>query len=350
MKRILVTGAQGFVGRHVVGELLSCVDGHSVLGIGRSPLCQETFTHSLCCMNHSIKAPLGGHLGSQLNSERYRYETVDLTRMDDIVKCIRSFEPNWILHLASGLRGDRAQPLVRVCVEGTANLLEAVGNEQGHVEQFVLASSCGVYGIPDASDLPLSERMSCRPVEIYSACKFAAEEVSRVLAATHSIPLVVARIFNVVGAGQDERHVCGRFANQAAMIRSERMPAEMTVENLDATRDFIDVRDVAKSLLVLLSRGESGEIYNVASGIETRIGQVLEWVLSASGIEETVDVRLGPTRRNDIPRHFGDVTSIQRLGFARQWSLRESLQDLVDYYLTSVVPIVPRDPSLDRWT
>lgn len=346
MKRILVTGAQGFIGRYVVAALLAGDSKHRVLGIGRSPLIRGTFTHSVGWAAHRLRAPLRQELSTLLSSPRYQYESIDLGCFADVSQSLRAFEPEWIIHLASGLRGDNPRKLVRINVEGTVNLLEAAGRENIDCQRIIIASSGGVYGIPPDNELPLHERMSCRPLDVYSASKLAAEDVSRILARLHRIPIIWARIFNVVGPGQDERHVCGKYASQAALIRRQMAPAEITVENLDTTRDFIDVRDVADAVVALCRRGTPGRIYNVASGCETRIGQVLEWVLSAAQVDQRVRVRPGPTRPVDVPRHVGDIAALRSVGFQPRRTLRGSIQDVVDYYLNSVASAAALDTSL----
>ncbi len=346
MKRILVTGAQGFIGRYVVAALLAGDSKRCVLGIGRSPLAKDTFTHSVGWASHRLRAPLKRELITLLNSPQYQYESIDLSCFADVSKSLSAFRPEWIIHLASGLRGDDPQQLVRINVEGTVNLMEAVGRENIDCQRIIMASSGGVYGIPPNNELPLHECMSCRPLDIYSSSKLAAEDFSRILARTHSIPIIWARIFNVVGPGQDERHVCGKYASQAAMIRMQKAPAEITVENLDTTRDFIDVRDVADAIIALCQSGNPGCIYNVASGCETRIGQILDWVLSAAQIGQYVSVQQGPTRTIDVPRHVGDIAALRSVGFEPRRTLRDSIQDVVDYYLNSVASAAALDTSI----
>ncbi len=111
----------------------------------------------------------------------------------------RNFRPAKIIHLASGLRGDRRDDLIRTNVEGTAALLDAIGRAGNFSPTFVLCSSGGVYGNPVS--LPLSETASCEPLDEYSKTKLAAELVTRSSAAQQGFRLIVARIFNIVGAG-----------------------------------------------------------------------------------------------------------------------------------------------------
>lgn len=141
---------------------------------------------------------------------------------------------------------------------------------------------------------------------------------------------------DLVGAGQDERHVCGRFASQIAAIVQEVLPPIIEVGPLDMTRDFIDVRDVASALQLLAVHGTPGEVYNVASGIEFPIRCVLSTMLRYAGLEDTVRIQQLSGRSADIPRHFADIQRLVALGFQPQYDLKQSLQHLLRYYIDTV--------------
>src|SRR5262249_12412376 len=141
-----------------------------------------------------------------------------------------------------------------------------------------------------------------------------AEHMSRILAHRHQLPVIWARLFNLAGPGQDERHICGRFASKAAAIAEGLLPAAMDVESLHTTRDFIDVRDVASALAALCEFGEPGNAYNVASGCETDMKSVLDLTLEAAGLAGRVEIRNTAKRVADIPRHFASAEKLTGLG------------------------------------
>ena len=194
---------------------------------------------------------------------------------------------------------------------------------------MILGSSGSVYGNP--ASLPILESHPCNPIDLYGLTKLAVEHLTRVKAARSGFSFVTARIFNVVGPGQAESHVCGRFAAQLASSASSG-GAALNVGALHPTRDFIDVRDVASALLLLAQRGERGGAYNLASGREVPIQFTLSELLRISGLNGQVRIVPQGDRPAGVPRHFADVSRLKQLGFVPTYSLTESLEDLVRYY------------------
>lgn len=336
--KLLVTGAQGFVARYFIAGVLQDDPSVEVFGIGRSPRVDDAFTHHISWGPATVAAPLPATLRRAIRSDRYHYHAVGLERADALRAHLRDVRPDAIVHLASGLRDDDPAHLVGTNIAGSIRLIEAVAAAELGVRIVLMGSTGGVYGVP--ASVPIDESADCRPVDLYSATKLGAEHVARVVARSRRIPVLWARIFNIVGAGQDERHVCGRLAAQAAAIAKGLRPPTMEVGSLDPTRDFIDVRDVARALGVLLARGLPGEVYNVASGEEASVREVLRLTLGSAGIEASTKIAAMPPRADDIPRHFADVRKLAALGFERGHALAESIADVVGYYLTEVAAVV----------
>jgi len=328
--RFLITGAQGFLGRYLVQALLTSYPAATVVGIGRSPSTPEFFTHSLSLAGRSFRAPVPAYL--RTTSDRYRYLALDLLDPTATRALACEVEPDVVFHLASGLRRDPVDRLMRSGIEASVRLMEGLASLGTHRFRVVLCSSGAVYGAVPEHLLPITEDSPTRPVDLYGVSKLAVEHACRVLAEQHAVPVIYARLFNLVGPGQDERHVCGRFVAEAAAISSGLKSPEMQTEALQDTRDFIDVRDCARALLLLAAAGLPGETYNVASGVETGIASVLDIVLEQSGLRNRVTV---VSRQCDggIRRHYASTARITRLGFQTERSLRESLKDIRDYYL-----------------
>jgi nucleoside-diphosphate-sugar epimerase len=330
--RLLLTGAQGFVGRYVSAAALRQHPEAEILGLGRSGPLPGTFSHTLC-VGGAMRAPLPAELATSLSDPRFRYKECSIVDAAKLTHIIREFQPDRILHLASGLRGDADAALIVTNVQGTATLLSAIVAAQlSTPPHVVLGSSGGVYGRFSADSLPLTETTACDPADVYSATKLAAEHIGRVLGRTHDIPVSVARIFNIVGPGQDERHVVGRFARE--LHERARLGGEIGVGQLNTTRDFIDVRDVADALLLLCTRAAPDSVYNIASGTETPIRTVLDLLLRCSGSTCVCYSSPAHTRASDVPRHCGDITALRRLGFHPRVSLAQSLADVFQYYDT----------------
>ena len=129
-----------------------------------------------------------------------------------MVTLLTQIRADVILHLASGLRDDARGQLFETNVEGTARLFEAVANISQYSPIIIFGSSGGVYGGASAEQLPLPETACCNPVDDYTVSKLSAELIARMLARRFELRLRIARIFNVLGPGQDERHLGGQLA------------------------------------------------------------------------------------------------------------------------------------------
>jgi nucleoside-diphosphate-sugar epimerase len=292
--RYLITGAQGFIGRYLTAHILEVEKDADVVGVGRS------------ARNNADK--------------RLRYERLSLLDTVVLRDLIAGLRPHRIFHLASALHTASERDLVEANVLGTLSLMKAAAASEALV---VLGSSGSVYGHP--ASLPIRESDPCNPADLYGVTKLAAEQITRIQAAQSGVRSITARIFNVVGPGQSESHVCGRFAAQLASS-----PKVVEAGALDTTRDFIDVRDVAAALLLLAQRGEPGGTYNLGSGRETPIRFVLSELIRISALSTAI------AARSDIPRgvgrHVADVSRLRRLGFVPGFSLSESLHDLFRYH------------------
>jgi len=341
-KRYFITGAQGFVGRYLVSELFETYPDIEVLGLGRSPNLADTFTHTLHWAAQSIPAPLPPALRGFRLGDNFHYFSLDLRQPRNLGNLLREFQPHVVIHLASGLRDDPPVHLVRTNIEGTIFLIEALAESKIDLRKLVVASSGGVYGNPPEQELPIRESCRCEPVDLYSMTKLAMEHSSRILAERYGLPVVFARVFNIVGAGQDERHVCGRFAAQATAIAAKLLPASFEVSQLKSTRDFVDVRDVARALRILAECGSPGGIYNVASGKETPILEVLNTTLRHAGLVGSVGIEESNNRSSGIPRHFADIGRLKALGCKPRYELNESLTWTVDYYRQVVSNVATR--------
>ncbi len=328
MQRVLITGAQGFAGRYLVRELLAQHDVEAVLGVGRSEGQRTQFTHAIQRNGTPIPAPLPADLARALGDTRYSYQRVDVADTPALVETVRAFRPTVILHMASALRDDPIPKLFRVNVEGTMSLLRAIAQARVLVDRVVLGSSGGVYGIPNA--VPIAERTPYAPVDTYAVSKAAAEMAALAATQNGDAGVVIARLFNLIGPGQDERHVGGRFASQ--LVSHARNASPVRVGDLSPTRDFIDVRDVASAVIALARRGAAAEAYNVGSGEETAIATVYE-LTSIAACGTYVEPELNAyARAADIPRHVADVRKLRALGHRDAFTLEQSVADLVEYY------------------
>lgn len=335
-RRYLITGAQGFVGRYLAAHLLSADGDAEVLGIGRSRQSDDRFTHTIHCGTTRLAAPLPDELKIIFCDKRYHYAAADLKNRLRMNQVLTAFRPQVVIHLASALRDDPPDSLFKINVEGTMRLIEAIAESRIDPPKLIIGSSGGVYGSPSTEDLPLKEDAPCNPIDLYSISKLAAEQAAQALARLYNIPMISARLFNLVGPGQDERHAGGKFASKLAAIAGDQLPPIIEVGALATTRDFIDVHDAARALCLLVESGVPDTTYNIASGIETRIDTLLAMTLRIANLTGSVEIRTTEQRAADIPRHFADIQRLKALGFAPRYSLNRSLADLFRYYVDTV--------------
>jgi GDP-4-dehydro-6-deoxy-D-mannose reductase len=255
---------------------------------------------------------------------------VDVQDTERLADAIRRFVPTTIVHLAAGLRDDSPAELLQVNVVGTLSLLDAVECADVPAPLVLIGSSGGVYG--RSTRLPLAEDAACVPIDLYSASKLAQEHVGRIVGAGRGLNVVIARLFNLIGPGQDERHACARFARQ--LVETSRLgeSARIDVGDLSPTRDFIDVRDAASAIVLLARAGHAGNVYNVASGVETSIATLLDLTSAAVGLSQAPELARTYHRAADIPRHVGDIRKLLAIGHRPRYQLARSVCDLVEHY------------------
>lgn len=296
--RALVTGASGFVGRYLVERLRAA--------------------------QYDVTAVGGPHDGAE-------YLPVDLGDLQSIRAAFDLAQPEVVFHLAAQAFVPRAieapDETYETNVMGTARVLEAL-RANGAKARFIFISSAEVYGAQPPEAMPLRESLRPNPANPYAASKAAAEAV--VLGEVHSFGLdaVIARAFNHIGPGQSDRFVVPSFAAQLAAIARGGEPV-MRVGNLDAKRDFLDVRDVVDAYVAMAESGENGEAYNVASGSAVSIREVLGELIRIAHVP--VEVRDDPARmrRSDAPLLYGSSEKLHaRTGWQPRIPLRRSLQDV----------------------
>ena len=302
--RILVTGAAGFAGRHVVLELLR--RGHKVYGLARR-----------AAQVRALRA-----LGA-------RSLQGDVTRKADLLRVLQAALPQGIIHLAGEAHvGEAARDPAktrRVTVGGSRNLLEAAA-EAVPACRVLLVSSGMVYG--PARGSPPREGARLRVRGAYARAKAAAEREAGRIAARYGLALIIARPFNHAGPGQSPRFAMADFARQIACIEAGKATPRIEVGDLSSRRAFLDVRDVARAYADLLARGRPGRVYNVSGARPVRIQAVLDGLLRISGLE--VEVVSVPSRRRGTSTYAGCAGRIRReLGWRPKISLSRTLRDVL---------------------
>lgn len=258
---------------------------------------------------------------------------VDVTDGEAVRRSLVAVAPDVVYHLAGlahvGRSWEKPGLTFQVNAFGTLNVLEAAA-ACSEPPRVVLVSSAEVYGA--AGDEPVSESAPLRPVTPYASSKVAAEFLGLQAYLGRGLPVIRARPFNHVGPGQAPDFVVSALARR--LVEAERSGARsVPVGNLEAVRDFTDVRDVVRAYRLLAEQGEPGEAYNVASGRGVAVRQVADELIAIGGgaVELVADESL--YRPVDVPVFLGDTSKLVE---ATNWSpripLAETLADVVAYW------------------
>lgn len=321
--RILVTGADGFLGQHLVSRLLDTGDRVTAA---------------------ALTLPPSRTILSSEDMSAVDWKAADVRDRDALFRLLAAVQPDHLYHLAGfasgGMARQRAAEAVEVNVEGTVNLFEAALAVQEEFPDFrprVLVMGAGEsYGDSRPEDGRLTEDVPLRPVSVYGMSKAAQELVAHTYRRAYGIKTVVVRGFNMVGPGQEAVFVVPNFCRQAAAVaRGERDPV-IHVGNLDVIRDFSDVRDGAAAFRTIMALEDPEGAYNVCSGEGTRVGTILEWILDESGVEAEVRVDPERVREEEVPRMVGDPSRLrEQTGWAPQRDLEETVRGVYRWMVSN---------------
>ncbi len=240
--------------------------------------------------------------------------------------------PDVVFHLAGRTPPAAAEDYYRDNTLATVHLLDALRGP-GRAVRVVLAGSAAELGPLAAEDLPVAEEYHGRPVDGYGLAQ-ASWRRPTARAARPPLEVITARIFNPIGPGLPRSQAFGRFA--ALLAEPGTGPIRLTVGDLDACRDFIDVRDVARALLSLARGGEPGSVYHVGTGQSHRVGDGLDHLIHLSGRDVTVEVspelnaprETATSRRCLRARH--STAGVAATGWRPEVGWHQSLEDLWD--------------------
>lgn len=306
MSRILVTGCSGFLASHLLQRLLAG-ERNKVFGITEVP----------------------GFIYPDVEVFQ-----VDIRRRGDIAEMMDVIRPDVTYHLAAvtnvGFAWRNPELTYEVNFMGTSNLLEAL---QGSApdSRLLLMSSAEIYRTGSAE--PITEATPVLAQNPYALSKLAMEMLGDLYSRVFAMKVCKIRAFNFTGPGQDRKFVASDFACQIVRIeRGEQAPV-IRVGNLEAVRDFSDVRDVARYLQVIGEQGGGGEVFNVCSGSAYPIRRVLDILLSLSGARIRVETDPSKFRPLDTPVIRGDPARMRRrFGLAPEYDLEQTLLDLLEFW------------------
>lgn len=294
--RALITGANGFVGTHLVACLTAA--GDDVV---------ENAT--------------------------------DITDRDALIAAFTEAAPDVVYHLAAqadvGASWSTPVETLRVNVEGTLNVLDAA--RLAGATRVAAVTSADIYGPVSEVDLPLTEQQPLQPVSPYAASKAAADMLCVQAGLGHGLDVVRIRAFNHLGPGQSDMFVASALASRIA--RAEHTgDTTIRVGNLEARRDFTDVRDVVRAYRALMGRGRPGEAYHVCSGTNRSVRELADILVSLSSADITLETDPDLMRPVDLKVLQGDNTKIST---DTDWSpsipIEQTLEDLLEFWRGEVL-------------
>lgn len=311
--RVLVTGITGFVGSHLVDYLLN--RNHEVFGMKRWRSRIENIRH----FENRVKI--------------YECDLRDATATREIIESVK---PDWIFHLA-------AQSFVPTSwiaphetlytnIIGELNIFEAVRLAKLS-PAILVAGSSEEYGLVHPDELPVKETNPLRPLSPYAVSKVCQDMLGYQYFMSYKLRIVRTRAFNHTGPRRPPVFVCSDFAYQIVEIEKGKRDPIIHVGNLDAVRDFSDVRDIVRAYYLALEKGEAGEVYNISSGEGHSIKEILDILLNLSNTSIEVKVDPKKFRPSDVPKLIGDCSKFKRLtGWKREILLKDTLNDLLNFW------------------
>jgi nucleoside-diphosphate-sugar epimerase len=293
--RALITGIDGFVGRYLEGHLTDI--GYEVFGI----------------------SPPGA-------SERGNILYGDIADKEFVAESVSTVSPDRIFHLAaiSFAAHGNIEEIYEVNVMGTLNLYEALKKVNRDLRLLFISSSTA-YGIVPKELQPMREDLPLRPVNHYAVSKASGELMSLIYSGG-SVKTVIARPFNHTGVGQSLNFVVPKIVHAFAGKQTS-----IKLGNVDAYRDFSDVRDIVKAYAALLEKGPDGGVYNVCSGVVHSIRDVIGILRDISGHDVVIEQDYALLRNMDIPYVAGDNSKIGReVGWKPNIDFRETIKWMYD--------------------
>lgn len=304
--RALITGVDGFVGYHLSNLLIE--EGLEVHGT-------------------SI---VEGYSNKQVT-----LHSMNLLDKENVENVIKQVEPDAIYHLAGqsavGLSWDKPTLTMDINVNGTIHLLDAVRQHAPQSKVLIIGSS-DQYGPVSPDMCPIKEEQPLGPVSPYGISKATQEQMAKLYQKAYGMNIIMVRAFNHIGPKQGKNFVIADFASKIVAIERGAKPV-LEVGNLEAARDFADVRDIVKAYKLLIEKGRSGEVYNVGSGKSIKINQILKLLLAKS--KANIEVKIDPLKLRpvDVPLVECDNTKLKNhTGWNMVYSIEATLQDTLEYW------------------
>jgi GDP-4-dehydro-6-deoxy-D-mannose reductase len=282
---------------------------------------------------------VGGHLAQYVARnpdalELARVPEFDLRDRATLEHVLRDAHPDLVIHLAAqsavAQSFDDPRATYDVNFFGTLNLLEALAATRFR-GRMLFVGSADAYGQVADADLPVRETQSLRPRNPYAVSKAAAEALCFQWSQMGAFEIVLARPFNSIGPGQSTRFAIADFARQIAEVSLGRRAPRLETGDLDVSRDFTDVRDVVAAHVALVTKGANGEAYNVCSGHERILREMIEQMAALAGVAIELVTDPKRLRPGEQRRMIGSPVKLERaIGWSASIPLETTLRDIIN--------------------
>lgn len=316
-KKVFITGIAGFVGSHLAELLLN--EGYEV--------------HGLCRPRSKTD-----HIDAIIN--KLHLEDADLLDTHSLYATISHIKPDYIFHLAaqSFVPTSWVSPSVtlEVNVVGSANLFEAV--RQAKINPVIqIACSSEEYGLVMPDELPIKETNPLRPLSPYAVSKVAMDYLGYQYFKSYGVKVVRTRGFNHTGPRRGDTFAESNFAKQIALIEKGKQDPVIHVGNLEAKRDYTDVRDMVRAYHTAVLECEHGDVYNICTGNAVQIGEMLNTLLSFSKVKVKIEQDPARMRPSDVPILIGDNSKfVGKTGWKPEIPFKKTMEDLLNYWRSKV--------------
>ena len=306
--KILVTGASGFAGTHVIEALQAA--GHTDI------------------RGSSYGDP--GYLAKLLPEDRI--EKINLTNKDAVFALLKKLQPDWIFHLASfafvGESFTRGAELLQNNLILQQNMLDGMKAESPKARMLAIGSA-EEYGYACRDYDTVSEDAPLKPVNPYAVSKVAQDMLAYAYYISLGLDIVRARPFNHIGERQTDAFAIPAFVTQVLEVKQGK---RQTLEfgNLDTVRDLTDVKDMVRAYILLMEKGVAGEVYNIGSGTGVSMQKVVEMLMEFAGVKAEIARDPSRMRPLDIPRMVADASKIRVLGWEPKIPLEETLKRVLE--------------------
>jgi GDP-4-dehydro-6-deoxy-D-mannose reductase len=309
--RYLITGANGFIGEHLAEAL--CNGNNTVVA------CAQFSTPVLDKLEKNLQLFYP-----------------DITNGEQLQHIICQSEPEVIFHLAAQsfprVSWEKPAYTMEVNLIGSINIFEAIRKQQKPARVIMMGSSAEY--LPHPLGVPIKENDALGASNIYGVSKLAADETARLYASRYKLPIIRTRPFFIIGP-RKEHDFCSDIAKEIVLVEKGEK-AHISVGDLRIVRDFVDVRDAIRALIVLSQKGEYGQVYNVCSGKGYPLRELLDIYkrFATVHVQETVNEKL--LRDYDEPVKIGSPEKLFSLGWNIHYKLEDTLLDILNYWRCAI--------------